>query len=280
MIRRNFAAAIALLGMFAVLAGCQSSPKQQGQTADSTAVTMAQNQTATPDPTANSATGGQSDTKSSTQELPANKPAPAKPKPATTQPASTKPAPKPAEPAPIIVTVPSGTALKVALQTHLRTDSNQVGDRFTARTSEEVRINETTVLPAGSEVRGKLTLVEEPHRTSGRAQLTLAFDEVVGPEGKTYALTTAPIVLEAEGDKVSDAGKVGIGAAVGGVIGVLTSKNKAKGALTGAAIGAAGGGAVALATKGKQLDLPVGQAFSVELTAPVQVTVPATTAGK
>jgi hypothetical protein len=264
-------AAVLLVGALVALAGCQSAPKQQVQTADTTAVTMAQNQTQ--EPTAAPATGGQSDTKPSTQNLPQGKAAQSKPKPATTQPAATKPAP-------VLVTVPAGTALKVALQTHLRTDSNQVGDRFTAKTSEEVRINETTVLPTGTEVRGKLTLVEEPHRTAGKAQLTLAFDEVVGPDGKTYALSTTPIVLEGAKEKVSDAGKVGIGAAVGGVIGALASKDKATGAVTGAVVGAVGGGAVALATKGKQLDLPVGQAFSVDLTAPVQVAVPATTAGK
>ena len=217
----------------------------------------------------------------SSTSLPAQPPA-TKPaaKPASTgAPTNTKPAPKEPE-APKLVIVPSGTTLVVALETHLRTDSNSTGDAFRARTTEAIRVNDLIVIPAGSEVRGRLTHVEEPHRTAGKAQMTLAFEEFLDAAGKTHAISVAPIVLEAEGDKVSDEEKVAAGAVIGGVIGALTSKKKTKGAVTGAVVGAAAGGAIALATKGKQLDLPAGQQFSIELTAPVQVPVAQLTAGK
>ncbi len=177
------------------------------------------------------------------------------------------------------MTIPAGTTLVLALETHLRTDSNATGDTFLARTTEAIRVDGMTAIPAGSEVRGRLTHVEEPHRTAGKAQMTLAFEEFVDPSGKRHAISIAPIALEAEGDKITDETKVAAGAVIGGVIGALTSKKKTQGAATGAVAGAATGGAIALATKGKQLDLPPGQQFSVELMAPVQIPVAQLTAG-
>lgn len=182
---------------------------------------------------------------------------------------------------PRIVTVPVGTALVMALQNHLRTDSNVTGDTFSAHLSEAVRVDNMTVFPVGTEVRGRLSLVEEPHRTSGKAQMTLTFLEIIDPAGFIHTILTAPVVLVAKGDKVSDEAKVGAGAVIGGIIGALSSsKQRAKGAAVGAAAGAAAGGAVALATKGEQLDLPAGQRFAVDLNEPMRVSVTQLTASR
>ncbi len=182
---------------------------------------------------------------------------------------------------PKMVTIPSGSTLLVSLNSTLRTDVNKSGDSFKAHLSDAVRVDQMTVLPAGTEVRGMLTLVEEPHRTSGRAQMTLAFDQVVDPSGQSHPISTAPIVLVAEGDKISDAEKVAAGAVVGGVIGTLTSsKQRAKGAVIGAAAGAAAGGAVALATKGKQMELPAGRQFTLSMNEPLRVSVTQLTASR
>ncbi len=192
---------------------------------------------------------------------------------------SKAPAPKPEWPK--TVTIPSGTTLFVALDESLRTDANKVGDNFTAHLSETVRVDQMAVLPSGTEVRGRLTVVEEPHRTTGKAQMTLVFDQVVDPSGQTHSISAAPIVLVAEGDKISDEEKVAAGAVIGGVIGALSSKKqRAKGAAVGAAAGAAAGGAIALATKGKQIELPAGQRFAVDLNESLQVSVTELTAGK
>jgi len=182
---------------------------------------------------------------------------------------------------PKVLTVPAGMTLIMALQTHLRTDSNATGDAFRAHITEAVRVDQMTVFPVGTEVRGRLSFVEEPHRTSGNAQMTLTFLEIVDPAGFTHALSTAPVVLVAKGDKVSDEAKVGAGAVIGGIIGALSSdKQRAKGAAVGAAAGAAAGGAVALATKGQQLDLPPGQRFAIDLNESMKVSVTQVTASR
>ena len=197
----------------------------------------------------------------------------AKPKAEAKPKTETKTEPPP-PPAPVMVTIPAGSSVTVALNTRIRTDSNAVGDPISATLASAVMAEGKTAIPAGSKLQGRLTEVEEPHRTKGKARLTLQFNEVVTPDGKTYAVSTAPLAFEAEGDKMSDEAKVGAGGLIGGAIGALTSKNKGKGAAIGAAIGAAAGGAVALATKGDQLELASGQQLSVEVTQATQVEVP------
>lgn len=263
--KRYMTAVGALALSLVFLTGCGQKQEQQGAVTDTTTVAQAPQQPPTTDQAPPPVVVEEPAPKAPTPKPPVPKPQP-------------KPEPKP-EPAKM-VTVPTGTTFVVALETRLRTDSNQTGDVFRARTTEAVRADNMTVIPAGTEVRGQLTKVEEPHRTSGKAQMTLSFDEYIDADGRSHAISSVPIVLEAEGDKISDEEKVAGGAVIGGIIGALTSKKKGKGALTGAAAGAAAGGAVALATKGKQLDLPVGQKFSVELNAPVEVSAAQLTAGK
>ena len=171
------------------------------------------------------------------------------------------------------VSIPSGTTMVVALDERLSTETHHSGDRFRARTTNAIVIDRATVLPAGSTVNGHLTNVEEPHRTSGKAQMTLAFDEIVDANGKTHSISAGPIVLEGKGDAISDEEKVAGGAVIGGIIGALSSKDKAKGAAVGAAARAPPGRAVALATKGGQLELPAGQQFQVELTKSLEMQV-------
>jgi hypothetical protein len=163
--------------------------------------------------------------------------------------------------------------MTVALDQRLRTDIQRPGDEFTAHTTRAIVVGQVAAFPEGSLVRGRLTHVEEPHRTSGKAEMTLSFDEIVDVSGESHSLSAMPISLEAQGDEISDEEKVAGGAVIGGIIGALTSKDHAKGGALGAAAGAAAGGAVALATKGGQLELPQGQRFAVELTQPIQVPV-------
>lgn len=182
---------------------------------------------------------------------------------------------------PKMMTIPAGTTFYVSLNSPLRTDANKSGDNFTARLNQHVRVDQMTVLPSGSEVRGRLSLVEPPHRTTGKAQMTLVFDQVVDPSGKLHSINTLPIVLVAEGDKISDEEKVAAGAVIGGVIGALSSsKQRAKGAAVGAAAGAAAGGAIALATRGKQIELPAGQQFALDLNESIRMSVTQLTANR
>lgn len=182
---------------------------------------------------------------------------------------------------PKMVTIPAGTTMMVSLNNMLRTDQQKSGHNFTARLTEPVRVDQMTVLPSGTEVRGHLVQVEEPHRTSGKALMVLDFDQVVDPSGSLHSISVDQITLVGQGDKISDEAKVAGGAVIGGVIGAISSnKQRNKGAAVGAAVGAAAGGAIALATKGQQIELPANQHFALDLNESLRLSVTQQTANR
>ncbi len=170
-----------------------------------------------------------------------------------------------------LATVPSGTTMVVSLDEPLSTRTHKTGDWFTAHTIRPLSVEGRTVFPAGSEVRGQLTHDRQPGRTSGKAEMTISFEQIVDVNGRQQNISSEMIPLVGADEKISDEEKVAGGAVIGGIIGALTSKKKTKGAVTGALGGAAAGGAIALATRGNQIDLPAGQRFEVALTRTVEV---------
>lgn len=171
------------------------------------------------------------------------------------------------------VTIPSGTTLFVSLNTTLRTDREMSGDGFVARLYSAVCVDEMTVLPVGTEVRGRLIFVGEPYHTLDIARMTLVFERLVDPSGRIHSISTSPIFVVGDGDKASDEESVTTGA-FGGVIGALVRKKQsARNGATAAIAGVAGGGAIVVATTGRQIELPSDQHFDVDLVEPLRLSV-------
>jgi hypothetical protein len=168
-------------------------------------------------------------------------------------------------------TLTAGTEIVAALQNTLDTGENKVGDKFSLRTVEDVRINEVTVVPAGATINGEVTHVDGAGRVAGGAELTLRYTELVLLDGKSYPISATPLRLEGKGDAKKSALQIGGGAVAGGVIGGILGGKDDIG--KGAAVGAVVGTGVAVATKGKQIVLPAGQKIKVTLDGPVTIVV-------
>src|SRR2546426_9810936 len=69
------------------------------------------------------------------------------------------------------VTVPGGTKFKASLQTPISSKLSEVGDTVVVSLLEPVRIDEQHMLPRGTEMTGKITLVKRPGRVKGRAEV-------------------------------------------------------------------------------------------------------------
>lgn len=173
--------------------------------------------------------------------------------------------------APREVTLAAGTAFDASLQQTIATDKNQVGDKIELRTTDGVRVGEKLVVPAGATIRGEVTHVEGAGRVAGGAQLTLRFHELVLADGTSYPISCDPFQVKGKSAGKESALEIGGGAVAGGVVGGLLGGKKD--IVKGAAVGAVLGTGVAVATKGKQIVLPVGQKLRVTLTAPVAVAV-------
>lgn len=175
------------------------------------------------------------------------------------------------EPDAVNVTMPAGTTIPLTLETPLSSKTAAVEDRVRAITREPVSIDGRVVIPAGSVAVGNVTEARPSGDVKGRARLGVRFTEI-DVRGERHDIVSRPLVYQAEGTKKEDAAKIGIGAAAGAIIGGIADGGK--GAAVGSVIGGGAGAAVVLMTPGDEVSLPSRAPLTIELTQPVEVSVP------
>jgi hypothetical protein len=166
------------------------------------------------------------------------------------------------------ITVPSGTALAMRLQTTISTKTANVGDRFQATVTAPVRVNGRVAIPTGAEVSGHVVVAEQPGKAGGRGQLQLAYDHLRF-DGDSYALgSRSQVYLSRSGTK-KDVEMIGGGAVAGGVVGGILGGGS--GAVKGAVVGGAAGTGAALLTRGPQLEMESGTPLRTHLVRSMRV---------
>ncbi|MFQ5738660.1 MAG: YMGG-like glycine zipper-containing protein [Acidobacteriota bacterium] len=192
------------------------------------------------------------------------------------------------------VVIPRKTDIFVRLERSLETRTASVGDRFYGRVTVPVTVNDQIVIPVGSYLIGQVDETERPGRLSGKAQMRLAFDTVIFPNGVTRHMEA--VVQSAEGHKSGQGRQEGeiiasssqadetvegatVGAVAGGSVGALAGDDL-KGFGVGAAVGAAGGAIVGLFRRGKHVTMARGTALTIQLENDVRFVKPSTRRGK
>jgi len=170
-------------------------------------------------------------------------------------------APPPPTPEPVVV--PEGTKLTIALETAVSSGTSTAGDPVRAEVAEDVKLGERVVVPAGSEVRGKVVRAVPSGRVKGKGQLVVAFERLV-VRGKTHPIEASRIDITAGSQHKKDAAIIGGGAAAGAVIGGVAKGGK--GAGIGAVLGGVAGTGAVLATRGKEVELAAGTGVTIRLT--------------
>jgi hypothetical protein len=170
-------------------------------------------------------------------------------------------APPAPTPRPVLL-VPEGTTLGLVLESPVSSATSRAGDRVLARLTQDVQVGGRVVLPAGTELRGRVTAAVPSGKVKGRARLAFAFDEVE-LRGQPRDVATTAIDITAGKSTKRDAAIIGGGAAGGAVIGGIAKGGK--GAGIGALIGAGAGTAAVLATKGEEVTLATGTELQVKL---------------
>jgi hypothetical protein len=168
------------------------------------------------------------------------------------------------------VTIPSGTTLRLDLQSAVSSDGSQVEDTVRASLRQPITVDGKTVLPTGTELVGTVTDVERSGRVKGRARVAYRFNSL-RYDSERYPIATSQISHQAQATKRKDATKIGVGAGVGAAVGALLGGGS--GAAKGAAIGGAAGTGAVLATRGDEVRLGPGADVSTKLTAPLTVRV-------
>ena len=169
--------------------------------------------------------------------------------------------------------IPAGTSVVATLDARLTTESGHSGDHFTMSMIDPIISDGRTAIPAGSTISGTLGAVQASGRASGRAQMTLSFNEIIGANGTSYPLTAETLSLRADSGTRTDVERMAAGSVLGAVVGGIAGGGK--GALIGAGAGAGAGAIVMLATQGDEVVLEAGQKVHVTLTSPLTVTLAA-----
>lgn len=138
-------------------------------------------------------------------------------------------------------TLASGTLIRARLITRLSTADNQRGDQWRARVASDVFQDDQVLIPAGSEIDGRVVDVSEGH-AGGHGSMRLRPDAVILPDGSRYQLDAQVVGTPGTNTNVSGEGVINAG-----------SRWKKDGIEYGSAVGAG-------ATTGALVAGPVGAA--------------------
>ncbi len=182
-----------------------------------------------------------------------------------------------------ISTVPVGTAFQVISNTNITTRRNRVGEIFTATLNHPISVDGNIIVPAGSEVVGQITYIEDAGRIGKNAKMEVKFTSIKPPYASRIPIMGKILTQDNTGilkggtlknqlvkgvktEAIATAGGTIIGTGIGALAGS---------AGTGAAIGATSGGILGLGwivwRKGKEVKLPIGTKMVVMLEQPFDV---------
>jgi hypothetical protein len=209
-------------------------------------------------------------------------PPPALPEPRPVQTAAAAPVAAPAFPEPVEPKAPpaprfvdlvvsTDSVLGLQMETALTSEKARVEDEVVARVTRDVRVGDRVAIPAGSQARGEVTMVERGGKLKDRARLGVRFTSIVLADGTRVPLETDTIYREGDSPGGESTAKIGGGAIGGAILGGIFGG--AKGAAIGAATGAGAGTAVVVAGGRNAATLPSGTPVTVRLVKPATVTV-------
>lgn len=181
-------------------------------------------------------------------------------------------------PAPQIVyyNVNAGQVIRVRMNQTITSESARVGDQFTTTTLVPVYASGIEVIPAGSEIVGRVVTVTRASRQSKAGTIGVHFVSLRLPTGIARALngdltdvTSNSVTADNEGEISGRSAMkrnvvfIGGGAATGALIGAIAGGGKGAGigAIVGGGLGAAG----AVFSKGHEAVVQSGTEFGVVL---------------
>ena len=80
--------------------------------------------------------------------------------------------------------VPAGTVIKLRLVDPLNSTNMVLGDQFDLTVTENVKVDNSVVIPQGTLVRGSIEEVQKPQMLYKGGMMRLYFDHIVSPTGK------------------------------------------------------------------------------------------------
>ena len=168
--------------------------------------------------------------------------------------------------------VPADAVMGLEIEHSISSETARIEDRVEARVTRDVRGEGNVVLiPAGTRVRGEVTLVEGGGKFKDRARLAIKFHTLLLTDGQSVPIATDPLVREGDGVGQRTSTRIGASAAGGAIIGAIFGGQK--GAAIGAAAGAGAGTAATAASRPSEARCRAGSVVTVRRTAPGSITI-------
>ena len=167
--------------------------------------------------------------------------------------------------------VSTDSVLGLQMETAVTSEKARVEDEVVARVTRDVRVGDRVAIPAGSQARGEVTMVERGGKLREKARLGIRFTSVVLADGTRVPFETETIYREGDSPGGESTAKIGGGAIGGAIIGGIFGG--AKGAAIGAATGAGAGTAAVVAGGRNPATIASGTPVTVRVVKPATVTV-------
>lgn len=164
----------------------------------------------------------------------------------------------------------SGSSMEVQLNQALSTETNKVGDTFTANVVGNVTTSSgAVIIPAGSVVYGKVSALDDSDHPADQALIQLAFS-TIRVNGRDYPftanVTNVAEVKQTTKNSETVAKSAATGAAIGAAIGAIIKGRDLEAILKGGAIGAAAGTVISLGVGDVEHVIPAGTRMTIQST--------------
>lgn len=173
-----------------------------------------------------------------------------------------------------------GTNIRVRLTQDLSSDTAIPGDIFRATVASNVYNGAVLIIPAGSELRGRIAHVAQGHHLGLHARIRLHPEVVILPDGTAYHLDASLLQANVPGTRTTDEGSIvatvrltkdavtyGAGAGTGAVVGAVVAGPV--GAGVGSLVGAGLATTHLLMQDPTAVNLPKGASLIFSLTEPM-----------
>jgi hypothetical protein len=159
------------------------------------------------------------------------------------------------------VSLPAGSVIIVRTTSPLQSATVRAGETFTTDVEESIGVDEYTVIPAGSHIRGVVSTVRPATRQQSGV-IEVAFDQLTLANGSTVAIRgklTSTDSAERRQIKANPNTRVALVGARGGIGAAIAGAGSGAGATS--LLSALGG----LLSEGRDVDVPAGTPLAVEL---------------
>jgi hypothetical protein len=172
---------------------------------------------------------------------------------------------------PTVRTLEAGTTMSFTVDRTVSTDTDGIGDAFTATLLSPVFDSDGNELVAAGSP--STWVVTEASTENGQSVLAIRLESIELAGDRTPVAATVVNASMDTDDPDSDqetAVKIGVGAAAGAIVGQVLGRST-ESTLAGAGVGAVVGTAVALSTRGGHATLPAGSRLEVRIDEPVTI---------